>query len=892
MTTWGVVFKLSAGLFLAELEKGSMSDKPLTSEQKEFILDAIQSMGGTIVNIKRYPPGSSIIKMALEKGLKSFEAIFADHNSFTVSENERQLLINDELMPEKVQVRGYVAKFVQSMVERNIRSFSFKKGLTDDELTRFIELLGQRPEDLKEQGDLPALLTAANVTHVSVDEKVFVALTKGQTVADIAELEQLAKTRDGSVTADNFKEGVFVQYLLSKLPIGELNISDQKVNELKQQIDYEKIKAAKDVDFEKIAPIMAATFERWSQDVESFETGAAPLPRREARAQVAGDEIAASISPELFEALRRADTTLATEAADQSRDERVQKLTDTFEHISRVIYSFKEPGIRAKLLGNFLKIVTNFKSMTLAQLLSTRFAEGVEGEADLKNQILASLSAKKKSAIVDLFITRYRRIFDGLNPADFEFNPLMIEETERILQRIHQSTQEKELVEKTKRAMNLVRTIRQEVTDPEKLLILKVRRLITKDPPFFLEDQVQTHLPDMIVRLIDMNRADVAKKLIEKVFANLASDDPAIRLKVAGAVVRVSQELLDVGNTSFHGQLYNQVLRAFRQEKEKAIYAAFLATLVSDLGRLVASGNLPLVAQVFKSVNNLRSVEADPTKKQFLAMCEKKIADNQSMFDYLVDRFTNEDDVQSETAFKILLQIDQERVVPLMFRMLQESPEMRVRKRVMSALTHFEQPVGPAVREQLQQTGLPWYYVRNLIMLAGELKDVECVPLLGNFLAHEHQQVQKAALSTLVKLGGDEANRLLAAALPKLDPSSQRLLFVHFGNARSEAALDLMLNRLDPTLPEKDESLAIDLITALGRIGKPAAVAAIKKIIRPGRLGGLFGGKVNEKVLLVSLKALGEIGGAEAKDLIDKFVRSGKPAIAKAAQVASMACKA
>ena len=214
-----------------------MSDKPLTSEQKELILDAIQSMGGTIVNIKRYPPGSSIIKMALEKGLKSFEAIFAEHNSFTVSENERQLLINDELMPEKVQVRGYVAKFVQSMVERNIRSFSFKKGLTDDELTRFIELLGQRPEDLKEQGDLPALLTAANVTHVTVDEKVFVALTKGQTVADIAELEQLAKTRDGSVTADNFKEGVFVQYLLSKLPIGELNISDQKVNELKQQID-------------------------------------------------------------------------------------------------------------------------------------------------------------------------------------------------------------------------------------------------------------------------------------------------------------------------------------------------------------------------------------------------------------------------------------------------------------------------------------------------------------------------------------------------------------------------------------------------------------------------------------------------------------------------------
>jgi hypothetical protein len=538
------------------------------------------------------------------------------------------------------------------------------------------------------------------------------------------------------------------------------------------------------------------------------------------------------------------------------------------------------------MLGNFLKIVTNFKAATLAQLLSTRIAAGVEGEIDLKTEILASLSTKKKSAIVDLFVNRYRRMFDGLNPADFEFNPLMIEETERILARIQGTTQEKELIEKTRRAMNMAHTIQQEATDPEKLLILKVRRLITKDPAYFLEDSVQTHLPDLIVRLLDMDRPDVAKKLLEKVFANLSNPDPAQRLKIAGAVVRISQELLDVGNSSFHGQIYNQTLRAFRQEKERSIYAAFLATLVSDLDQLVNAGNLPLVKQVFKSVNSLMVAETDAIKKQFLAMCEKKIAEHHGVFRYLVERFTDDDDLQSVEAMRILLQLDEERVAPVLFRLLQQSEEMRVRKRVMQALTHFDRPIGPLVREQLQRSDLPWYYLRNLILLAGDLKALECVPDVGKNLSHEHPQVQKTALSTLLKLGGEEANLILAAALPRLDAASQRMLYVYFGTARSGAAIELMLGKLEPGLPDRDEGLALDLITAVGRIGLPAAAPVIKKIIRPGGLGRLFGGKVNEKILLASIKALGEIGGAEAKEVIGKFTRHAKPEVAKAAQVA------
>jgi HEAT repeat protein len=135
-------------------------------------------------------------------------------------------------------------------------------------------------------------------------------------------------------------------------------------------------------------------------------------------------------------------------------------------------------------------------------------------------------------------------------------------------------------------------------------------------------------------------------------------------------------------------------------------------------------------------------------------------------------------------------------------------------------------------------------------------------------------------------LGTAFAGDALAAELPNLDAANQRLVINHLASVKSRAGLDFIRTTLDPTLVERDEPLALDLSAALGRAGDAEAAPLLKKLLRPGGIAGLFKGKANERIAAAVLRALGEIGGDEAKAVLSKYVRDPDATVAKTAQQA------
>lgn len=865
-----------------------MTTDSLSQAQIKTVLDTMQAIGGTIVNIKRYPPGSAIIKMALDRGVEHFENFFESVDSFTISESEKQILLNEERLAERLAMLPFVQRFLSTIIDRNIRSLTFSKGLGRSELERFIELLGHPPDELKQMGNLSELLAERNVTHIKVDAKVFVAIRKDQIVAEISAMERL--TEDGGLSPEQFEDSTFVSYFLSKLQHSETNLSPEKVKELKEAINFDSLRDSKNIDYENLAPVIAGFLEKWQDDVQEIEHAETDDLVPES-SQVAAD-IAPSISPELAETIHQHTVTIRRDAADAARDERVGKLTKTFEGISQAIFKFKQPAVRNKLLNDFLKIITNFKTQTLGQVLSATLARDNRQDSDLKQHILMTLSLKKKSALIDLFLNRYQRWIEGLAPTDFGIDAGQIDNAGQMLQRlvdvIRKQKQSPELEEKASRALAMLNKLKQEAPEPEKLLILKVRRLLTKDPKFLVEDSVQAYLPDLIIRLIDIKRPDVAKKVLEKLAQNVQNEDSEIRLRVAGALVRVSQTLLNAENYVLHPTIYGQLLRAFRREAEPRVYAAYLASLVSDLGRLVEEGNFTLAVHVFNGMTTLRQNETDPNKQKFLAMAERKIAEHQELIDHLVEKFKDADDKQSEMALQVLSNIDERRSARLMFDLLRESEEMRLRKKVMSVLTRMPQVAAPAVRDLLEQPGQPWFFVRNLILLAAEFKDADghIEKAVERHLTDKNEQVHKACLSTLVKIATPAADEILAGVLPKLDDGSQRMIINHLGHTRSKAGVDFMLGLLATRVIERDESLATDVIHALGRIGDDRAGTVLLKVLKPGGLAGLFKSRPSDRITATILRALSDLKAENALSLIRKFAHDSNPDIARAAQAA------
>lgn len=857
----------------------------LSAELLELIVESIHAIGGTIINIKRYPPGSTIVKVALERGMEVFNAIFREIDTFTLSESERQLLVNDQRLSEKAQTLAYVAKFVHTMIERNIRSMTFQRGLSAAELHQFIEVLGGAPEELKKLGNLAEALKAKGIESITLDEKVFVALRKDQVVAEIAALEGMMDR--GNVTPESFQDGTFVKYLLGKVQHGEFDLSKEKLASLKKQISFDDIKDKSIVDYLKFGPALADALEKISEDESREEVQSTFTERTTA----AAGGVAFQLSPDLQQAVEAEERTIRADALDAAREERAEKLTKTFEEISHVILGFKQPEIRTKLIGDLLKIIANFKIHTLSRIMATSLAD--EGHADvaIKSQILSTLTIKKKSSVIDYFLQKYDSLVEGLAPRDFETSPEYLAQSEQTLKLIldhirRQHPPSPELEEKATRAINMARGLIKEAPDPEKLLILKVRRLLAKEPSFLLDDKVQAYLPDLVVRLIDLKRADVAKKLLERLFQNHASEQFEIRVKIASTVVRISQTLLDMKNISLHSTLHGFLLRAFRQEKELKVYAAYLATLVADLGRLIDEGHLNVVIQIFKNLETLKQNETDPAKQKFLAMAQDKILSHEGLMETLMDKFAGVDEVQSDHALQVLLAVDPQRITPLMLALLKDTGEMRVRKKTFSVLTRMAESAAPLVRDYLNAPNLPWYFARNLILLVGDLQDTYAEGAVARYLTNENAQVRKACHTALMKLNTASANQALAQALPEIDAAGQRTLFVHFGAARTNVGLDFMLARLEAEALDKDEGYATDLIGALGKIPDPRIVPALKKILKPGGLSGLFKAKPNEKITLAVVRALGEIGGAEARGVIEKFTRHGNPEIAKTAQLA------
>jgi len=857
-----------------------MASETVTLEQQKLILDAIQSIGGTIINIKRYPAGSTIVKMALERGITNFNQLLKDLDSFTLSENERQLLLNDTLLPDKFQQLAYVSRFVQTLAARGVRSLTFHRGLSDEELQAFIELLGQTPEELKRQGPIPASLQERNIVHITVDEKVFVALTKDQVVAEIAELER-AKER-GDLSPENFQDSTFVKFMVSKLEHGASDLSKGKIAELKRSMGYDDLEHAQQVDYDRIAPVLTQMLEKFNEEgAEEVVTES-----ESARPEAPGADLAGSLSPELAESVARQEKKVRDEVISAAQQEQIDKLTQTFKTISQSIFGFKQPTMRAKLVGDFLKIITNFKTQTLSQMLSTRLADNGEQDAELKDQILTTMTARKRSAVIDMLMEKYQRLIDGLAPTDFEVSDQVLDQSQTLLKRlmdvIRKTHPSQELEQKTARAMNLVAGLRKEAPNPEKLLILKVRRLLTREPVFFVQEEIQAHLPDLVIRLMDINRPDVAKKILEKLFINSTNEDPDIRIQVAGALVRISQGMLDVKNTSLHPTLYGLLLRGFRKETEQRIYAAYLAAMISDLGRLITEGYFLLVVQIFKTIRMVITSEQDPVKKKFLDMAEDKVSSHQELLDYLVKTFSSEDQKQADQALQILNAMDENRVAPVMIDLLKNSLEMRVRKKSMSVLTNMPEAAKPLIREAINADEQPWYFLRNLLIIIGDLKDTACQNAAAKLLDHEYENVRKAALQAMIKFGTTTSDGLLAMQLPKLDNAGKHMVINRLGAARYKDGLSYMIGLWTPNLPDRDEPLALDLIAALGKIGDPEVLTLFRKILKPG----FFKARADDTVTAAVMRALGDIGGEEAKALAGKFVKNNNSEVAKAAQQA------
>jgi len=198
--------------------------------------------------------------------------------------------------------------------------------------------------------------------------------------------------------------------------------------------------------------------------------------------------------------------------------------------------------------------------------------------------------------------------------------------------------------------------------------------------------------------------------------------------------------------------------------------------------------------------------------------------------------------------------------------LLGEEPGRQQRSQILALLRELAPGSLPALRAAL--AGGPWYLVRNVLILLGELEDHQAFDAIGPCLVHPDLRVRRAAVRAFWKTGGAWAEIGLLDLLQRSDPETQGEVLAGLARIQSAAAVPVV-GALASTAPEP---LRIKALEALGQIGQASAVPALWAHLKRS---GLFSRKVAPpEVRLAAAKALAELRAPEARVALERALAS------------------
>jgi HEAT repeat protein len=136
---------------------------------------AISMLRSAIVNARIYPEGSQMIDSALKGAHQALEACLQDSSPIVVSDLQGKLCVNGKELAEAKDFRPF-------LIQQEVQSLKFLKGLQLAEIASIVEALGKRKGQLEGGKTLGEWLKSKGVEHVQAEEVEFVELKKGEVV--------------------------------------------------------------------------------------------------------------------------------------------------------------------------------------------------------------------------------------------------------------------------------------------------------------------------------------------------------------------------------------------------------------------------------------------------------------------------------------------------------------------------------------------------------------------------------------------------------------------------------------------------------------------------------------------------------------------------------------
>ena len=238
--------------------------------------------------------------------------------------------------------------------------------------------------------------------------------------------------------------------------------------------------------------------------------------------------------------------------------------------------------------------------------------------------------------------------------------------------------------------------------------------------------------------------------------------------------------------------------------------------------------------------------------------------------------------------------------IPYLINVLRHADNIVIRKETINILSGFGMEAEPAILKELIKKEQPWYLLRNIILILGEIKSRRAAELFSELWVHEHPRVREEILSSTYKIFGKDGEGIFIEALEDKDDNVKKRAIYYLGLIKStdKNVVKELINIIQKRSIEQNEyseALQIQAVAVLGTIGRNSkeyhdmieqtliniAAPEHKKLFSTKKV------QMREKSDIVKIavcNALALLDSKKAIPLLEKLSKSKNIELAKASQ--------
>jgi CRP-like cAMP-binding protein len=199
-------------------------------------------------------------------------------------------------------------------------------------------------------------------------------------------------------------------------------------------------------------------------------------------------------------------------------------------------------------------------------------------------------------------------------------------------------------------------------------------------------------------------------------------------------------------------------------------------------------------------------------------------------------------------AEKILVRLGRRAVIFLLEKLL-ASQQKDERLRLIKLIAETGKVAVPVLKEYPTKD-LPWYGLRNIVLLIAAMGESSLVPPVLPLLKHEDIRVQQQVIDCINDLAGEDKKRYLLSALSQVNDELKAHLIMQLGQLECAECADVLLDILaerDTLAPHVRDDILSQLCTVLRLAPQQRTLILLRQLIAEREKQG---GGENDKVLI------------------------------------------